>query len=68
MTEHSDFAIFAGKVLEIVDEAGNIHGPFETKEEALKAVVDRGLGDERDADDQTGLGWTWQSPGIITPA
>lgn len=47
--------------LEIVDEAGNVHGPFETTEEMMKAVEDRALGDERDPDDETGCGWVMRA-------
>lgn len=43
--------------LEIVDENGNIHGPFETHEEMMKCVDDLALGDERGQDDEIGRGW-----------
>lgn len=47
------------RVFEIEDENGNKHGPFETKEQAFEAAAYRGLGEERDADDKSGIGWTW---------
>jgi hypothetical protein len=42
--------------LEIVDEAGNVHGPFETHEKMMKCVDDRALGEQRDPDDDSGRG------------
>lgn len=44
-------------MLEIVDEAGNIHGPFDTAEEIRRYVESRALGDERDSDDERAGGW-----------
>lgn len=43
--------------LEIVDENGNVHGPFTSRQEIDDCVASRGLGQERDDDDDSGLGW-----------
>lgn len=43
--------------LEIVDEAGNVHGPFTDHAKMREYVADRALGDERDAEDDSGRGW-----------
>jgi hypothetical protein len=48
--------------LEIIDEAGNVHGPFASRDEAVKAAEDRALGEERrDLDDERAGGWTMQA-------
>lgn len=43
--------------VEIIDEAGNIHGPFATMEDVDKCVDSRALGEQRDNDDTIGRGW-----------
>lgn len=48
-------------LLEIVDENGNVHGPFATHEEMMKCVEDRALGEERDPDDENGRGWVMRA-------
>ncbi len=50
-------------MLEIVDEAGNIHGPFATAEEVRQYVESRALGEERDEDgDERAGGWEVRRP------
>ena len=44
-------------LLEIVDENGNVHGPFESHDAMIKYVDERALGDQRDPDDDSGSGW-----------
>lgn len=48
-------------MLEIIDEAGNVHGPFATKAEAIKCVDDRALGEECRSDDERAGGWRMQA-------
>lgn len=44
--------------LEIVDENGNVHGPFATYDAAIIYAADRGLGEQRDdQDDERAGGW-----------
>ena len=43
--------------LEIVDEAGNVHGPFESHDAMMKYVDERALGEHRDPNDDRGRGW-----------
>lgn len=43
--------------IEIVDEAGNVHGPFASHEKMMEYVESRALGDERHQDDENGHGW-----------
>ena len=43
--------------LVIVDEAGNMHGPFTDSDEIAHYVDSRALGEERDEDDTIGRGW-----------
>lgn len=51
--------------LEIIDEAGNPHGPFATKDEAIEYAADRGLGEPKlDPDDDRAPGWTWRAAGF----
>lgn len=45
-------------ILEIIDENGNIHGPFASRDEAMKHASDFGLGDQRHQDgDERSPGW-----------
>lgn len=43
--------------LEIVDEAGNVHGPFDTPDRLHDYVESRALGEERAEDDDRAGGW-----------
>jgi hypothetical protein len=47
----------AMKPLEIIDENGNIHGPFVTAADAMAYAESRGLGDQRDPDADDERGW-----------
>lgn len=42
---------------EIIDENGNIHGPFMAESEAACYVESRALGEERDLDGDSESGW-----------
>lgn len=42
---------------EIIDENGNIHGPFGSTEEAERYATSRGLGEQQKPDDESGRGW-----------
>jgi hypothetical protein len=42
---------------EIIDENGNIHGPFESHDAMIKYVDERALGEQRDENDEIGRGW-----------
>lgn len=49
--------------IEIVDEAGNVHGPFATVDKAITTAADRGLGEQRDDhDDERAGGWCFRRP------
>lgn len=49
-------------LIEIVDEAGNVHGPFAMMEEAISYVESRALGEQRDDDDERSAGWYFRAP------
>lgn len=42
---------------EIIDENGNIHGPFATSDEVEKYAETRGLGEQRAPNDESERGW-----------
>lgn len=42
---------------EIVEENGNVHGPFATVQDALVYAEDRGLGEQADPNDARRAGW-----------